>query len=144
MWHFNFSNPASKTANKPVGPAPIISISVLIIMLLFIIILNNAKKRINPCTFNDFYHLFLSETFLLFIFFNEEVISFVHRVETRRQYKSFLSHRVKTRRYNMNRSSGTFYYSLLFKEAVISFIFFTLSSKLPFKVFLYSFRFSTI
>lgn len=67
-------------------------------MLLFIIILNNTKKRIIYSYFNDFYHSLLCETF----------------------------------------------YSLFFNEAVISFIFLTLSSKSPFKVFLYSLRFSTI
>ena len=35
IWHFNFNNPASNTVNKPVGPAPIISISVSIIFLRF-------------------------------------------------------------------------------------------------------------
>jgi hypothetical protein len=30
-WHFSFKRPASKTVNKPTGPAPIIRISVLII-----------------------------------------------------------------------------------------------------------------
>ena len=31
IWHLSFNNPASKTAKSPVGPAPIISISVSII-----------------------------------------------------------------------------------------------------------------
>ena len=31
-WHFNLSKPASKTVNKPTGPAPIIIMSVLIIL----------------------------------------------------------------------------------------------------------------
>ena len=30
-WHFSLSSPASNTVNRPTGPAPIISISVLII-----------------------------------------------------------------------------------------------------------------
>ena len=32
IWHLSFNNPASKTVNKPVGPAPMISISVSIII----------------------------------------------------------------------------------------------------------------
>jgi hypothetical protein len=32
-WHLSFNNPASKTVNNPVGPAPIIKISVVIIPL---------------------------------------------------------------------------------------------------------------
>lgn len=34
-WHLSCNNPASKTANKPVGPAPMINISVLIMECYF-------------------------------------------------------------------------------------------------------------
>jgi len=35
IWHFNFNNPASKTAKSPVGPAPMMSISVVIIIKVY-------------------------------------------------------------------------------------------------------------
>ena len=34
MWHFNFKSPASNTVNNPVGPAPMMRISVSMILKL--------------------------------------------------------------------------------------------------------------